>query len=383
MTKVCYFTSKKSTDTRIFHKECVSLAKAGYEVYLISPNANNEVIKGVQILGVTYNAKGLYSRLFKLPKILYEKALSVDADIYHFNDPASLGYGVKLKKLGKKVIFDSFEDHPTLFLEKKMPYLFKKIFAKFYSIYEYKKCKNFDGLIFCYHWTRDRLFDACSNHKMIFNFPIIGVDTAPIPKGDRDKVNLIKNNNCICYTGLLSPMWKIENIISALTRLDNIKLNLAGNREDVYLNILKNNSGWSKVNDFGLISYEEVFSKVISKSSVGMALLDYIPLCRGKVGNLSNNKLFEYLKSGIPVICTDFTLWKEVIEANNCGICVNPNDINEIANAIKYLINNPEIAKQMGQNGRRIIEEKYNWLEEEKKLLDLYKNIKLKKTTLI
>jgi glycosyltransferase involved in cell wall biosynthesis len=89
---------------------------------------------------------------------------------------------------------------------------------------------------------------------------------------------------------------------------------------------------------------------------------------------MSNNKLFEYMLADLPVICTDFILWKEVVEKNNCGICVNPRNVTEIAKAIQYLIENPDIAKKMGENGRKIVIEKYNWKEEEKKLLEIYKS---------
>jgi glycosyltransferase involved in cell wall biosynthesis len=90
---------------------------------------------------------------------------------------------------------------------------------------------------------------------------------------------------------------------------------------------------------------------------------------------MSNNKLFEYLLFGLPVICTDFFYWKEIVENNNCGICVNPNDVHAITNAIKYLIENPNIAYEMGQNGRKVVLEKYNWTVEESKLLNIYKKI--------
>ena len=81
------------------------------------------------------------------------------------------------------------------------------------------------------------------------------------------------------------------------------------------------------------------------------------------------------MMAGLPIICTDFILWKEIVETNKCGICVNPNNINEITAAIKYLVDNPDIAKQMGENGRKLIEEKYNWKYEEKKLIGLYKKV--------
>jgi len=366
MVKVCYFTSKSASDVRVFGKECTSLVNAGFEVYLVSPNAKDEIINGVHILGVPFQKKGNIARLFLLPKYLYRRALSINADIYHFNDPTSLRYGSKLKRKGKKVIFDSFEDHPTLCLEhRELPLIVRHLISKIYSIYEFHQCKKFDGLILCYHWTQERLKKACKNNQLIFNFPIVKDNLQEL--NDRHSSNL-----ALCYAGLFSEMWNIENIISSLTKLENIQFNLAGNGSDSLIEKFKGNEGWSKVNYQGQIKHEEVYDQVYSKSSIGMALLDYIPLCKGNVGNMSNNKLFEYLLAGLPVICTDFILWKEVVEKNNCGICVNPRNINEIVKAVKYLTENPEVAKQMGQNGRKIVLEKYNWEFEEKKLINVY-----------
>jgi glycosyltransferase involved in cell wall biosynthesis len=368
MIKVCYFTSKLSSDVRIFEKECTSLVKAGYEVYLVSPNAKEEIKNGVHIVGVPYDKKGVFNRLFTLPKVLYNKALSINADIYHFNDPASLRFGSKLKRSGKKVIFDSFEDHPSLVFEKKsIPYLLQFIVSKIYSVYEFYNCKNYDGIVTCYHWTQDRLIKACKNSEMVFNFPVLNE-------------KLLKRegvvNNAICYAGLFSRMWKIENILTALIQIDGVKFNLAGNSADTsYLDMLKSNVGWKKVNYIGQVEHRDVHEKIYSKSSIAMALLDYIPLCKGNIGNLSNNKLFEYMMAGLPVICTDFILWKEVVEKNNCGICVNPRNINEVIEAIIYLKDNPEIAFQMGKNGRDAILREYNWNTESKKLLSVYKRV--------
>lgn len=368
MKRVCYFTSKPASDVRVFEKECTSLVEAGYEVYLVSPNAKDEIKNGVNIIGFQYEKEGLYHRLFTLPKLLYNKALSIDADIYHFNDPASLPYGAKLKRKGKKVIFDSFEDHPTLFFEKKsLPYAMRYMFSKIYTVYEYYQCKKFDGLLLCYHWTQERLNKACTNNQLVFNFPILKGETANVEAFD---------GAAVCYAGLISRMWYIENILSALIQIDGVKFNLAGNPADAsYLSMLKSNAGWQKVNYLGKVEHREVNEKVYSKSSIAMALLDYIPLCKGNVGNLSNNKLFEYMMAGLPVICTDFILWKEVVEKNECGICVDPRNINEIADAIKYLLNNPDIAVQMGKRGREAVFREYNWNTQSEKLLSVYEKL--------
>ena len=367
MLKVCYFTSKKSSDVRVFEKECSSLVNAGYEVYLLSPNAKDEVKNGVHILGFPFKPKGLLQRNFSLPKLIYKKALSIDADIYHFNDPSCLHYASKLKLRGKKVIFDCFEDHPLLLFEKKyIPYPLLYLISKVYTAYEYYYSKKFDGIISCYHWTHERLKKACKNNELIFNFPVL--------KGLENKID---NNSkpSICYAGLISKMWKIENIIGALINLEDIQFNLAGHGDITYIENMKKSEGWKKVNFIGSIERDDVHRSIYAKSKIGMVLLDYIPLCKGNVGNLSNNKFFEYMMAGLPIICTDFILWKEIVEVNNCGICVNPNNITEITEAIKYLIENPKIAKEMGDNGRKAIEKKYNWNVEEKKLLSIYNSI--------
>ena len=78
---------------------------------------------------------------------------------------------------------------------------------------------------------------------------------------------------------------------------------------------------------------------------------------------------------GLPVICTDFLLWKEVVEKNNCGLCVNPRNQDEIVKAVKYLLSDPETAEKMGQNGRQAVKEKYNWETQERVMLEVYAKV--------
>ena len=85
--------------------------------------------------------------------------------------------------------------------------------------------------------------------------------------------------------------------------------------------------------------------------------------------------MFEYMSAGLPVIASNFPKWKNIIDETNCGICVNPLDPNEIAKAIEFFLTNPEKAKEMGQNGRKLIEKKYNWSIEEKKLNAFYSSL--------
>ena len=369
--KVCYFTSKDDNDIRVFHKECTSLVKAGYDVSMVCPNAVERVQNGVKIYGVEYHDNSERSRFFKLPKLLFEKALSLDADIYHFNDPASVPYGAKLKAMGKKVIFDAFEDHPSMWMNRGtgIKGLIFKTIGWAYKQYEMQQAKKFDGILVCYHWTKDRLKKVNPNVELVLNFPIINRDEV------KERPLRSSSNVSVCYAGTISDAWNIPTVIDAVDMVEGASFNLAGWTGEELMNRMKSQNGWKKVNFFGKLPKAEVNTKVYDKSDIGVAFYHYSPLCHGKVGNMSNNKLFEYLLMGMPVICTDFDLWKEVVEGNKCGLCVNPSDASGIANAIKYIQEHPEEAYQMGLNGQKAALEKYNWDSQEKIMLEIYNKI--------
>lgn len=81
------------------------------------------------------------------------------------------------------------------------------------------------------------------------------------------------------------------------------------------------------------------------------------------------------MQMGLPLVCTDFDLWREIIDEEKCGIYVNPHSVDEISDAIKYLLDNPDVAEEMGRNGQKAVTYKYNWGMEEKKLFSLYESI--------
>lgn len=83
-------------------------------------------------------------------------------------------------------------------------------------------------------------------------------------------------------------------------------------------------------------------------------------------------KMFEFMAAGLPVVASDFPLWKEIVEGNQCGISVNPRDPEAVKTACMDLLGNPQRAQALGRNGKKAVDEKYNWANEEKKLIELY-----------
>jgi glycosyltransferase involved in cell wall biosynthesis len=113
--------------------------------------------------------------------------------------------------------------------------------------------------------------------------------------------------------------------------------------------------------------------EILSECYIGICTL----LNKGQYHNGDNlaTKVYEYMSMGLPVIISDYPYARKVNDEYNCFVLVSPDNIDQIVNAINYLLDNPAIAKQMGQNGRRAVLEKFNWDVEEKKLINLYEDL--------
>ena len=365
MMKVCHMTSVHGPeDERIFFKECVSLARNGYEVYQVSQGGSYEK-NGVHVVGVGEPPAGRLKRMTAFTKKVYQAALALDADIYHFHDPELLPYGLKLKKRGKKVIFDSHEDVPGTIYEKAwLPAPLRKITARVYTRIEKSICRRLDAVISATPHVEARFLAINARSILVTNFPILVPYTRPSASQSKTLV----------FFGGISRQWNHHTIIQALEKLPGCQYLLYGGGTDGYFQELRALPAWRQVQYGGKVPHEKVFDIMVN-GSIGMSLLSYIPNSDWKNGNMSNTKIFEEMMMGLPVVCTDFVLWKEFVERWHCGICVNPSDPDAVAAAVQYLLDHPEEARQMGENGRRAVKGEFNWGVEEKNLLALYEEI--------
>lgn len=364
--KVCHMTSAHGVeDVRIFHKECISLAKAGYEVYLVECGESYDK-NGVHIIGVGEIPKNRLKRMTQGARTVYRKALELDCDIYHFHDPELLPYGIKLKRHGKKVIFDSHENVTATILEKKyIPSFLRPIIAHTYERYQKQQLERLNAVITVSPHIFEKIKPINFNTVMVTNYPIL----------TQYNQNRCVSSNRICFVGGVTSQWSHEIIVKALSNCNvEVYYDVYGKSDKHYVDKLYELDENNRFNYKGVISHDDVMH-TYQNYACGIAICKYNANMGGRKGSLGNTKLFEYMMAGLPVICTDFDTWKDIVEIENCGICVNPNDSDGIKRAIEYIISNPEIARDMGERGRLAVESKYSWEIQAQKLIGLYERL--------
>ena len=300
---------------------------------------------------------------------------SLDADVYHIHEFVLLPLVPYLYRINKKVIYDMHENFPLQYQDSialKCGKFIGKIAGKILLEYENRKMCKASGTIVV-STTNNALNRAkkfCGNAEMIRNFPLLEKERSHLRSFE-------EYEDCwgnLCFVGGIEETWCHEFLLQGIEHINDVKYYVAGPRTPEYLSRLKKMNAWKKVVDLSVISSGEV-KQLYDQSYMGIALADYIGNLGYTEGTWGNTKLFEYMYAGLPIICTDFDIWTEIVKRGECGIAVNAHNSKEIYEAIIYLLENPKKAFEMGQRGRNLVLEQYNWSKEEPKLYKIYEQI--------
>lgn len=363
---ICHLTSAHFRyDSRIFQKQCRSIARSGSCVTLIvADGKGNEIIDGVVIVDVGV-LQGRINRMFRTTELIYEAALKINADIYQFHDPELLYVGLKLKKMKKRVVYDSHEDTVGSILVK--PYLkppFHHILSTSYGWIEKFVCQRLDGIIGATPFIENIFSKVSKNVININNYPMLA----------ETDINLSwdKKQKEVCYVGAISTNRGGQKIVKAMEYVTSeARLNLVGKfaYQAIEYEVRKLPS-FEKVNEYGYVN-RDVVQQVYSRSMAGIITSLPIPTYRESLPI----KMFEYMAASIPFIASDFAYWRKLMKGYECCIFVDPTNPQEIAKAIDFFVNNSSEAQKMGERGHDLVYEKYDWEFESGKLLNFYHSI--------
>lgn len=361
LKKIAHVTTLHSRDdVRIFHKEAKSLENLGFlEVFLFVYDGNNSQIVGnINVINI---GKPYKNRLFRFvigSFLTYKFCKKYNIEIIHFHDPELMLVSILLKLSGLKVIYDVHENVPLQILSKRWikPFL-RKFIGKFFSLIELISIYFFDLIIA----ATPSIAKRYPAHKTIIiqNFPII--DDISIKFTD-------KKVNTFLYVGGISMERGVVEVVDAISYIKNAKIQLVGKFDSANtFNDVSSRGGWQNVIYNHWVSRENL-SSFFSKAVCGLVTFHPIP----NHLNSQPNKLFEYMEAGLPVIASDFPLWRQIIDKYDCGILVNPLSSCEIFSAMQWIIDNPIEAKRMGDRGRQAVLQEFNWASESLELIKSY-----------
>lgn len=354
-------------DVRIFVRECRTLSEAGFDVTYIVPHERDETVEGVRIRAVPLPQSGA-ERLSRTLRDVYRKAREEPSDsIFHVHDAELLPYALLLALGGRTVVYDAHEDTPRQVLAQHwIPRYLRPVVSVFFSMLEWLSGRLFDHVIAAWPGIARRYpperTTLLRNFPQIEEFALVDLD------------GYSRRGNVIVYAGGISRIRGIFELLEALDRIpDNlaVRVELAGTFYPQELEReVAGRPAWDRVRFHGWLGRSELV-RVMRRARIGYCVL--LPTPQHVISY--PNKLFEYMAAGLPVVASDFPVWREIVESADCGLLVDPRSPAEIARALQYLLQHPNEAEAFGRRGRRAFERRYNWDVEAKKLIDLYRHL--------
>lgn len=360
--KVTHLSSvHKADDGRIFYKECQSLAKEGFDVSYVVPANGDITVNGVRICSVPFPA----NRLERFTKCIWRvarRAISENADIYHFHDPELIPVGLYLKLLGKTVVRDVHEDYGLTFIVKHwIPAPIRRPAARFMTFVERMSSSFFDRIVAATPSIARRFLPDSAVEVQNFAMSSEVDQSSRTPYAARPQ--------WIVYAGRLMEVCGLREMVEAMSLQSadsKTRLKLAGPDEEFLPSVLAGPGG-NRTDYLGFLSRGEL-DDLLNSAVVGLVVLHPTP------NHIESQptKMFDYMNAGIPVVASDFPWWRNIIEKHGCGILVDPLNAAEIASAIRWMIEHPEDAEEMGKRGRIAASKFFSWQAEFEKLVAMY-----------
>ena len=347
-------------DTRIFVKQAMSLADNGFQVEVVFwGDGDSEIVEDYEngLRKIVFPRPNSGSSLLKRIKTIWHAlkyGMASDADVIIVHDPELIPVGVFLEGEGKRVVYDAHEDLPAQFLHKKHLPIWMRFFGRWMSfLFVFAADKILSGTLCATPTIQERYRRRSC---LVRNYPRL--DEIEFKEGRQDDAF-----EKVVYIGALSEARGILELVEAISEVDtDCRLTLAGKWErDSFRQKCEAADTRGRVDYVGVLERGAV-ANTLAESGLGIVVLQSSPAYMEALPV----KLFEYMASGLPVIASDFPIWREIVDGADCGLLVEPGQISQLAGAIDEVLGDLEAARKMGENGRKAVEEQYCWAQEEK-----------------
>jgi glycosyltransferase involved in cell wall biosynthesis len=358
-------TVHEARDIRIFEKECRSLVEAGVQVTLFAAEPAPDRPHGVRIRCIP--RRGALTRwMVSVPRAFWE-ALRTPADLYHLHDPELLPVGVALRVLGRRVVYDAHEDLPEDIMAKPyLPSVLRPILARVAAVGLEAVARVLSGVVAATPTVATRF--GGRRTVVVRNYPRLGELEGLAGRPFRER------RGGVLYLGSVSEARGLAEALAAAKvwqATHPAALTIAGPcftpGAQALLDAARGRPG---VRILPVQPRNEVRT-LLGEAQVGVVALHPTPAFVASYPI----KLFEYMAAGVPVVASDFPLWRTIVDGAKCGLLIDPRDHQALAAAVIWLFDHPDEAEAMGRRGAAAVRDQYRWDIEFPALIGLYQAV--------
>ena len=364
--KVCHVTSGHSPfDGRIFHKECQSLVRAGYKVTLIAPaDFAEKQVDGIRILGVP-PATSRWQRLRVVQNII-RRVRRLRPALVHFHEPEILLFVPYFRPA--RVIYDCHEHYAhALYRKFYLPKVIRYPLAWAFKVLEPALAQRVDAVVLVEDSQADTLWHNGRHTVFLYNYP----------RFNNQPLNRVSDGHTLIHTGNHAESKGCRIMIEAMRHvvlhISEARLLLVGPfhnpaYEMEMRHLISTYALERNIKLVGTVPHADV-PNWIAQADIG--LVPTMPQYQPSVPT----KMFEYMMACLPILASDLPVNRRFIQEAACGFLVNPDQPEAYAEKAVHLLRYPNEARALGERGYWAVRERFNWNQEEKKLLGLYEAI--------
>lgn len=364
---VHFTTVHRRDDSRIRSKQVNTLARAaGAQVCLVVQDGIGDEIDrdfGYRVID-TGPRLGRIRRMTLGAWRIVRAVKHLRPAVAHFHDPELLPWAILLRFSGIKVVYDVHEDVPQqVSRNPSLPGWAQNLLPPIVSLAEWVGARLINGIVAASPTIAERF--PKQKTVLVRNFPLLGELHEP------DSTPMDERPAEFTYIGTISEDRNIYRMMEAVARVPGgqARLRLAGKFSiPETQRHAEQMPEWTSVKFEGWTSREEV-AELLADGRAGLVVLKPVP---HEMLTLPI-KLFEYMAAAMPVISSDFPIWREIVDSAQCGLLVDPTDTEEIVGAMQWILDNPQQAGEMGKRGREAVVERFNWNLEASTLLEFYR----------
>ena len=362
---ICFtFLGNIEFDSRIL-KCARTLSSNGYRVSALTLGEKSE---RRNYLDIEVMSVGISSRVSGKARFLlfYVKGLRptlrARADCYFASDLYSLPLAYLAARVSRaRLLYDSRELYTSIASLKD-----RRFTQRFWSFLEKKLIHSADAVF----TVNDALSEYIAERYRMPK-PVTLLNCPPkqvVAKSDRlrRQLSVPSHQKIILYQGGLQRGRGIFIALSVIKKIPNAVLVLLGHGglKGEFSEIVQKENLQQRVFILDAAPVNELLTLTAS-ADVGLCLIENL----GKSYYHSlPNKLFEYASAGVPVVASNFPEISRFVESNRVGICVDPENEEEVAAAIQRLITDSKLYASLVDNCKQTAE-RYTWENQEPKLL--------------